>query len=136
MIGRSPRRGGCRVSERVEIFSPGEEVVIALGFEYEGDREIESVEAVFVREGPGREIVFLGDARSEASGGGRVVHYAARLGARIAPDVAAGEYRCARLSARDRFDDDWGFTDPAGLDLLIRVEPAPHRLEVTASDFI
>ena len=120
----------------MEIFSPGEEVVIALGFEYEGDREIESVEAVFVREGLGREIVFLGDARREASGGGRVVHYAARLGARIAPDVAAGEYRCARLSARDLLDDDWDFADATRLDLVIRVERTPPRLEVTASEFL
>ncbi len=77
------------MSERVKTFSPGEEVVVALGFEYEGAGEIESVRAVFVREGSNEEIVLLGDARQEASGGERIARYAARLGARIDPYVCA-----------------------------------------------
>ncbi len=75
------------MSDRARRFAPGEEVVIVLGFEYEGDREIESVEAVFVHEGSGKEIVFLGDARKEACED-RVARYAARLGARIDPNAA------------------------------------------------
>ena len=123
------------MSERMRTFAPGEEVVIALGFEYESDREIESVEAVFVREGSGEEIVFLGDAKKEASAG-QEARYTARLGAKITPNVAPGEYRCARLLARDWLDDDWDFADAKELDLIIRVERAPHRLEVTASEFL
>ena len=125
------------MSERVRTFAPGEKVVIEVGFSYEGDREIESVEAVFVREGTGEEIVFLGDAREENfPGEGREVRYAARLEARVGHDASPGEYRCARLSAHDRLDDDWDFTDASGLDLVIRVERAPHRLKVTESEFV
>ena len=115
---------------------PGEEVVIEVGFAYEGDRKIESVEAVFVREGSGDEITFLGDAREETSVQGREVRYAARLEARIGPDASPGEYRCAHLSARDRLDDDWDFTDASKLDLVVRVEHGPRRLKVTTSDFL
>ncbi len=50
------------MSERVRTFAPGEKVVIELGFEHEGDGEVEAVEAIFVREGSGEEIVLLGDA--------------------------------------------------------------------------
>ncbi len=123
------------MSERVRTFAPGEEVAISLGFEYEGDGEIESVEAVFVREGSGEEIVFLGDARKEASGD-RAASYTARLEAKIPPNADPGEYRCARLSARDRLDDDWDFADVAKLNLVVRVERIPRRLEVTASRFL
>ncbi len=123
------------MSDRARTFAPGEEVVIVLGFEYEGDREIESVEAVFAQEGSGEEIVLLGDARKEASVD-RTVRYAARLEARIAPNADPGEYRCARLSARDRLDDDWDFSEAGKLDLVVRVERAPHRLEVTMSEFL
>ena len=123
------------MSERVRTFSPGEEVVVALGFEHEGDGEIESVEAVFVREGSGEELVFLGDAKKEASAR-QEARYTARLEAKIAaPAVAPGEYRCARLFARDWLDD-WDFADTTGLDLVIRVEPTPCRLRVTARDFL
>ncbi len=123
------------MSERVRTFAPGEKVAIEVGFTYEGDREIESVEAVFVREGTGEEIVFLGDAREDFPREVREVRYAARLEARVRHDASPGEYRCARLSAYDRLDDDWDFTDASGLDLIIRVERAPHRLRVTASEF-
>jgi hypothetical protein len=41
-----------------------------------------------------------------------------------------------RLSARDRFDDDWEFAEAARLDLVVRVERPPHRLEITANDFL
>ena len=122
------------MSERVRTFASGEEVVIVLGFEYEGDREIESVEAVFVREGSGEEILLLGDARKEASGG--APGYTARLETRIVPGAAPGEYRCARLSACDRLDDDWDFDDIAKLNLIICVERTLRRLEVTACEFL
>ncbi len=121
---------------KTRTFSPGDRVAIEISFACEGDAEVESVEAIFVREGSNEEIPLLGDARKESSPEDERAVYTARLEAEIDPGVARGEYRCARLSARDRFDDDWGFTDPAGLDLVIRVERAPHRLEVTASDFL
>ncbi len=123
------------MSERMRTFVPGEEVAIALGFEYEGDGEIKSVEAVFVREGSGEEIVFFGDARREVSEG-QTARYVAQLKTRIDPNAAPGEYRCARLSARDRLDDDWDFDAAAGLDLVVRVERAPRRLEITTSEFL
>ena len=124
------------MQRKARTFSSGDRVVVEISFACEDDAEIESVEAIFVREGSNEEIPFLGDARKESSPEDERAVYTARLEAEIDPGVARGEYRCARLSARDRFDDDWGFTDPAELDLVIRVEPAPHRLEVTASDFI
>ena len=124
------------VQGKARTFSPGDRIVIDIGFTCEGGGEIESVEAVFTRRGSGEEIPLLGDARKEPSGEDEGGVYTARLEAMVVPGTTLGEYRCACLSTRDRFDDDWGFTDPAGLDLLIRVEPAPHRLEVTASDFI
>jgi len=119
----------------MRTFAPGEQVGIALGFEYEGGIDVESVEAVVVREGSGGEIVFLGDAKKEASAG-QEARYTARLEARITPNVAPGEYRCAHLLARDRLDDDWDFADAKELDLVVRVERAPHRLEVTVSEFL
>ncbi len=124
------------MSERIRTFAPGGKVAIEVGFTYEGDREIETVEAVFVREGTGEEIVFLGDAREDFPREGREVRYAARLEARVRHDASPGEYRCARLSAYDRLDDDWDFTDASGLDLIIRVQRAPHQLKVTASEFV
>ena len=123
-------------SERAKTYTPGEEVAIALEFEHEGDQEIESVEAVFVHEGSSGEIVLLGDARKEAPIGDRITRYTTRLEARINPDAAPGEYRCARLSVRNRLDDDRDFADITRLDLVIRVERTPHRLEVTASEFL
>jgi hypothetical protein len=116
--------------------SPGDRVVIEISFACEGDAEIESVEAVFAREGSGEEILLLGDARKESSGEDERAVYTAWLEAKIDPGAAPGDYHCARLSARDRFDDDWDFADVAVLDLVVRVERAPHRLEVTASDFL
>jgi hypothetical protein len=124
------------VQGKARTFSPGDRIAINIGFTCEGGGEIESVEAVFAKRGSREEIMLLGDARMQPSGDDERAVYTARLEAMVDPGTTPGEYRCARLSARDRFDDDWGFTDPAGLDLVIRVEPAPHWLEVTASDFI
>lgn len=124
------------MSERVRTYAPGEEVGVVLGFEYEGDGEIESVEALFVREGTGEEISLLGDANKEASDEGRAARYVARLGTSIDPGASSGEYRCARLSARDRLDDDWDFADVTRLNLVIRVERVPRRLEITTSEFL
>src|ERR671920_2151993 len=121
---------------KVRTFSSGDRVVVEISFACEDDAEIESVEAIFVREGSNEEIPLLGDARKESSAEGERAVYTARLEAEIDPGVARGEYRCARLSARDRFDADWDFTDAAGLDLVVRVQKAPNRLEVTASDFL
>jgi hypothetical protein len=124
------------MQRKTRTFSPGDRVAIEISFACEGNGEIESVEAVFVREGSGQEIVFLGDAKEEVSGGGRATRYAARLEAGIDPAAVPGEYRCARLSARDRLDDDWDFADVATLDLVVHVERIPRRLEVTASRFL
>jgi hypothetical protein len=121
------------VSERVKRFAPGEEIAVEWDFVYEGAVDIESVEAVLARGGSGEEIVILGDARKAPSAGEPAVCYNARLGAMVEPGAAPGEYRCVRLSVRDRFDDDWNFA--AGLDLIIRVERGPFRLVVVASDF-
>ncbi len=118
-----------------KTFSPGECISIGISFVYEGGSEIESVEAVFAREDSDEEIRLLGDAEREASGGEAEIIYSALLGAKVEPGTTPGEYRCVRLSARDRFDDDWEFADVARLDLVVRVERPPHRLEVTASDF-
>lgn len=122
--------------ERVKACAPGEEVVFALELEHEGDTKIESAEAVFVSEGSGGEIIFLGDLRKEVSDRAGAARYATQLRARIDLDATAGEYRCARLSVRDRFDDDWDCTDITRLDLILRVEQAPHRLKVIASEFL
>ena len=124
------------MSERAKTFSPGGRVCIEIAFVYEGGEEIESVEAVFCREGSEEEIVLLGDARREPSGGERSTSFAARLEGRIDRGATPGEYRCARLSAWDQFDDDRDFADATRLDLVVRVERSPHRLEVTASDFV
>lgn len=123
------------MSERIRRFAPGEEIGVELDFVYEGAVDIETVEAVFAREGSGEEIVLLGDARKEPSSGEEpvVARYNARVEARVEPGTPPGEYRCTRLSVRDRFDDDWNFR--AGLDLVVRVERTPLRLEVVASDF-
>jgi hypothetical protein len=122
--------------ERARTFSPGERIAIGVSFTREGEAEIESVEAVFARKGSDTEIRFLGDAKREASGGEEETIYSARLEAKVEPGTTPGEYRCVRLSARDRFDDDWEFVEVARLDLVVRVERLPHRLEVTASDFL
>ena len=127
------------MSEKVKTFVPGEEVAIALGFVHEGDEEIESVEAVFVREGSDEEILLLGGARrevSEGGAGGGSSRYTTRLGARIGCQAVSGEYRCARLSVRDRFDDDWDFADAERPNLVVRVRRTPRRLEVTTSEFL
>ena len=124
------------MQRKVRTLSSGDRVVVEISFTCEDNAEIESVEAIFVREGSNEEISLLGDVRKESSPEDERAVYTARLEAEIDPGVARGEYRCARLSARDRFDDDWDFTDAAGLDLVISVERAPHRLEVTASDFL
>lgn len=124
------------MQRKARTFSPGDRISIEISFACEGDAEIESVEAVFAQEDSNEEIPLLGDARKESSPEDERVVYTARLEAKVNPGVTPGEYRCARLSARDRFDDDWDFTDVAGLDLVVRVERAPHRLEVTASDFL
>ena len=121
---------------KVKTFSSGDRVVVEISFICEDDAQIESVEAIFVREGSNEEISLLGDVRKESSPEDERAVYTARLEAEIDPGVARGEYRCARLSGRDRFDDDWDFTDAAGLDLVVRVQKVPNRLEVTASDFL
>ncbi|MCA1717532.1 MAG: hypothetical protein LC781_12140 [Actinobacteria bacterium] len=123
--------------ERARTFSPGERIAIDISLVREGDSEIESVEAVFAREGSDEEMRLLGDAREEASSGGEEeTTYSARLEGKVEPGTTPGEYRCVRLSARDRFDDDWEFAEAAWLDLVVRVERPPQRLEVTASDFL
>ena len=124
------------MQRKVRTFSPDDRIVVEISFACEGDAEIESVEAIFAREDSGEEITLLGDARKESSPEVERAVYTARLEATIDPGATPGEYRCAHLSARDQFDDDWDFTDAAGLDLVISVERAPHRLEVTASDFL
>ena len=69
-------------------------------------------------------------------GGEEETTYSARLEGKVEPGTTPGEYRCVCLRARDRFDDDWKFAEVARLDLVVRVERSPHRLEVTASDFL
>ena len=124
------------MQRKARTFSPDDRIVVEISFACEGDAEIESVEAIFVREGSNEEITLLGDARKESSPEDERAVYTARLETEINPGVARGESRCTRLSARDRFDDDWDFTDAAGLDLVVRVQKVPNRLEVTASDFL
>ena len=124
------------MSERARTFSLGERITIGLSFTHKGEAEIESVEAVFAREDSDREIRLLGDAGREASGAEEGSIYSARLEAKVEAGITPGEYRCVRLSARDRFDDDWEFAEAARLDLVVRVERSPYRLEVTASDFL
>jgi hypothetical protein len=124
------------MQRKARTFSPGDRITVEISFACEGDAEIEFVEAVFAREGSDEEIPLLGDARKESSPEDERAVYTARLEAKIDPGATPGEYRCARLSARDRFDDDWDFTDAARLDLVVRVEKLPSRLEVTASDFL
>jgi hypothetical protein len=124
------------MQRKARTFSPGDRITVEISFACEGDVEIEFVEAVFAREGSGEEIPLLGDARKESSPEDERAVYTARLEAKIDPGATPGEYRCARLSARDRFDDDWDFTNAARLDLVVRVEKVPSRLEVTASDFL
>ena len=124
------------MQRKVRTFSSGDRVVVEKSFICEDDAQVESVEAIFVREGSNEEISLLGDVRKESSPEDERAVYTARLETEITPGVARGEYRCTRLSARDRFDDDWDFTDAAGLDLVVRVQKVPNRLEVTASDFL
>jgi hypothetical protein len=124
------------MQRKARTFSPGDRIATEISFACEGHAEIESVEAVFASEGSDEEILLLGDARKESSGEDERAVYAARLEAMVDPTATPGEYHCARLSARDRFDDDWDFTYSAGLDLVIRVERASQRLEVTASHFL
>jgi hypothetical protein len=124
------------MQSKARTFLPDDRVAIEISFACEGSGEIESVEAVFAREGSGEEILLLGDARKGSSGEDERAAYTARLEAKIDPGATPGDYHCARLSARDRFDDDWDFAGSAGLNLVVRVERAPQRLEVTASDFL
>jgi hypothetical protein len=124
------------MQRKARTFSPGDRITVEISFACEGDAEIEFVEAVFAREGSGEEIPLLGDARKESSPEDERAVYTAWLEAKIDPGATPGEYRCARLSARDRFDDDWDFTNAARLDLVVRVEKVPSRLEVAASDFL
>ena len=122
--------------ERSRSFSSGESIAICISFVHDGGAEIESVEAVFTCEDSNREIRLLGDARREASGGEEETVYSARLEGKVEPGTTPGEYRCVRLSARDRYDDDWEFAEASRLDVVVRVEKAPHRLEVKTSDFL
>jgi hypothetical protein len=100
----------------------GEEISMEVGFTRDGDLEIEAVKAAFAREGFGEQIVLIGDAGAEASEEGQVTRYAARLKGGVPLDAAAGEYRCARPSARDRLDDDWNFADVSKPNLVMRVK--------------
>ena len=122
--------------ERARTFSPGERIAIGISFTHKGEAEVESVEAVFTREDYDSEMRLLGDAKRGASGGEEGTIYVARLEAKVEPGTTPGEYRCVRLSARDRFDDDWEFAEAMRLDLVICVERPPQLLEITASDFL
>ena len=122
--------------ERARTFSPGERIAIGISFAHKGEAEVESVEAVFAREDSDSEMRLLGDAKRGASGGEEETIYFARLEAKVEPGTTPGEYRCVRLSARDRFDDDWEFAEAMRLDLVICVEWPPQLLEITASDFL
>ena len=122
--------------ERSRSFSSGESIAICISFVHDGGAEIESVEAVFTCEDSNREIRLLGDARREASGGEEETVYSARLEGKVEPGTTPGEYRCVRLSARDRFDDDWEFAEAVRLDLVVCVERPSQLLEITASDFL
>ena len=122
--------------ERARTFSPGERIAIGISFAHKGEAEVESVEAVFTREDSDSEMRLLGDAKRGASGGEEETIYFARLEAKVGPGTTPGEYRCVRLSARDRFDDDWEFAEAMRLDLVICVERPPQLLEITASDFL
>jgi hypothetical protein len=124
------------VPKRAKTFSPGERIAIGISFAHKGEAEVESVEAVFTREDSDSEMRLLGDAKRGASGGEEETIYFARLEAKVEPGTTPGEYRCVRLSARDRFDDDWEFAEAVRLDLVICVERPPQLLEITASDFL
>lgn len=80
--------------------------------------------------------MLLGDAWKRPSGEERSTLYTARLEGWVDRGATPGDYRCARLSARDQFDDDRDFADVTRVDFVVRVERSPHRLEVTASDFV
>src|ERR671917_1593644 len=120
------------MQRKVRTFSSGDRIVVEISFTCGDDAEIESVEAIFVREGSNEEIPLLGDARKESSPEDERAVYTARLETEINPGVARGEYRCTRLSARDRFDDDWDFTDAAGVDLVFCGQKGLNRLGGTA----
>ena len=122
--------------ERARTSSPGERIAIGISFAHKGEAEVESVEAVFAREDSDSEMRLLGDAKRGASGGEEETIYFARLEAKVEPGTTPGEYRCVRLSARDRFDDDWEFAEAVPLDLVVCVERPPQLLEITASDFL
>ena len=115
--------------ERTKTFSPGERITIGTSFNHNAVAEIESVES-------NTEMRLLGDARKEASGGEEKTFYSARLEGKVESGTTPGEYRCVRLTARDRFDDDWEFAEASRVDLVVRVERPRQRLEVTASDFL
>jgi hypothetical protein len=85
------------MSEKKRTFSPGDRICIEIAFVYEGQEEIESVEALFCREGSDEEIVLLGDAWKRHSGEERSTLYAARLEGRIDRGATPGDYRCARI---------------------------------------
>ena len=122
--------------ERARTFSPGERIAIGISFAHKGEAEVESVEAVFAREDSDSEMRLLGDAKRGASGGEEETIYFARLEAKVEPGTTPGEYCCVRLSARDRFDDDWEFAEAVRLDLVVCVERPSQLLEITASDFL
>ncbi len=122
--------------EKARIFSPGERIAVGIRFTHKGEAEVELVEAVFAREDSDSEMRLLGDARRGASEGEGETIYFARLEVKVEPGTTPGEYRCVRLSARDRFDDDWEFAEAVRLDLVICVERPSQLLEITASDFL
>ena len=77
------------MQRKARTFSSGDRVVVEIRFACEDDAEIESVEAIFVREGSSEEIPLLGDARKGSSPEDERAVYTARLEAEIAPGVAA-----------------------------------------------
>ena len=90
------------MSEKTRTFSPGGRIFVEIAFVYEGQEEIESVDAIVRHEGSDEEIMLLGDAWKRTSGEERPTLYAARLEGRVDRGAPPGDYRCARLFARDR----------------------------------
>ena len=55
------------MQRKARTFSSGDRVVVEISFACEDDAEIESIEAIFVREGSSEEIPLLGDGSEESS---------------------------------------------------------------------
>jgi hypothetical protein len=74
------------VPERARTLSPGKRTTIRISITYKGEAEIESVEAVFAREGSNGEIRLLGDVKREISGEGRRLPTPRALRRRSSPE--------------------------------------------------